>query len=83
MQSIEFTAPDNTPDAATALAVQQAAIKEELLLLTCGPYGNVIRIIPPLNVTSDEIQSGLTRFTQALKTVTISTSPRASSATNS
>ncbi|WP_426301985.1 aspartate aminotransferase family protein [Arthrobacter sp. R-11] len=71
MQSIEFTAADGTPDAATALAVQQAAIPEELLLLTCGAHGNVIRIIPALNVSSDEIQTGLTRFTQALKTAAI------------
>ncbi|NWL34266.1 aspartate aminotransferase family protein [Paenarthrobacter nitroguajacolicus] len=70
MQGIEFTAPDNTPDAATALSVQQAAITEELLLLTCGPHGNVIRVIPALNVTADEIQTGLARFTQALKTAT-------------
>jgi 4-aminobutyrate aminotransferase len=70
MQGVEFTSPDNTPDATTAAAVQQAAIKEELLLLTCGPNGNVVRIIPALNVTSDEIQTGLTRFTQALKTAT-------------
>ena len=70
MQSVEFTAADGTPDAATALAVQQAAVKEELLLLTCGSYGNVIRIIPALNVSSDEIQSGLARFTQALKAAT-------------
>ena len=70
MQGVEFTAEDNTPDAGTALAVQQAAVKEELLLLTCGPNGNVVRIIPALNVTSDEIQAGLTRFTQALKTAT-------------
>jgi len=71
MQSVEFTAADGTPDAATALAVQQAAIPEELLLLTCGAHGNVIRIIPALNVSSDEIQTGLTRFTQALKTAAI------------
>ncbi len=70
MQGVEFTTADNAPDAALALAVQQAAVTEELLLLTCGPYGNVIRIIPALNVTSDEIQSGLTKFTQALKTAT-------------
>jgi 4-aminobutyrate aminotransferase len=70
MQGVEFTTEDNTPDAATALAVQQAAIKEELLLLTCGPHGNVVRIIPALNVSSDEIQAGLTRFAQALKTAT-------------
>jgi 4-aminobutyrate aminotransferase len=71
MQSVEFTAADGTPDAAAALSVQQAAIKEELLLLTCGPHGNVVRIIPALNVTSDEIQAGLARFTQALKTTAL------------
>ena len=52
-------------DATTAAAVQQAAIKEELLLLTCGPNGNVVRIIPALNVTSDEIQAGLTKSAAA------------------
>lgn len=71
MQSVEFTAADGTPDAAAALSVQQAAVKEELLLLTCGPHGNVVRIIPALNVTSDEIQAGLARFTQALKTTAL------------
>ena len=70
MQGVEFTEGNNTPDPTTALAVQQAAIKEELLLLTCGPNGNVIRLIPALNVSSDEIQAGLSRFTQALKTAT-------------
>jgi 4-aminobutyrate aminotransferase len=67
MQAVEFTSADNKPDPATALAVQQAAVKEELLLLTCGPHGNVIRIIPALNVSSAEIQIGLAKFTQALK----------------
>ena len=70
MQAVEFVSAGNTPDPATALAVQQAAVKEELLLLTCGPHGNVIRIIPALNVTSDEIQTGLSKFTQALKAAT-------------
>ncbi|WP_113718171.1 aspartate aminotransferase family protein [Arthrobacter dokdonensis] len=70
MQGVEFTSADHEPDAAMALAVQQAAVKEELLLLTCGPNGNVVRIIPALNVSSDEIQTGLAKFTQALKSAT-------------
>jgi len=70
MQGVEFTNADHEPDAAMALAVQQAAVKEELLLLTCGPNGNVVRIIPALNVSSDEIQTGLAKFTQALKSAT-------------
>ena len=67
MQGVEFSTADNTPDPETALAVQQAAVAEELLLLTCGPHGNVIRVIPALNVSTEEIQAGLARFAQALK----------------
>lgn len=67
MQGVEFSTADHAPDPETALAVQQAAVAEELLLLTCGPHGNVIRLIPALNVSTEEIQAGLARFAQALK----------------
>jgi 4-aminobutyrate aminotransferase len=30
-----------------------------LLLLTCGPWDNTIRFIPPLNVSKDEIAQAL------------------------
>ena len=67
MQGVEFTAADGTPDGAAALAVQQAGVDEDLLLLTCGGYGNVVRVIPALTVTPDEIDQGLARFGAALK----------------
>lgn len=69
MQGIEFTAEDGTPDAATAAAVQQATTEQELLTLTCGPAGNVVRLIPALVVTPEEIAMGLERFEAALATV--------------
>ena len=47
----------------------QAAEKRDLLLLTCGTYDNVIRWIPPLNVTSQQINDGLKIFGEALKEV--------------
>jgi len=37
-------------------------------LLTCGTYDNVVRWIPPLNVTSEQINDGLKIFESALKT---------------
>lgn len=37
-----------------------------LLLLTCGAHHNIIRWIPPLNVTSDEIQEALGIFERVL-----------------
>lgn len=66
MQGIEFVDESGAPDAATAGAVQQATTTHELLTLTCGPAGNVVRLIPALVVTEDEIDLGLERFGLAL-----------------
>lgn len=38
-----------------------------MLLLSCGTYDNVLRWIPPLNVTTQQINDGLQIFTEALK----------------
>jgi 4-aminobutyrate aminotransferase len=70
MQGIEFTTEEGTPDAATAAAVQQATTAEGLLTLTCGPAGNVVRLIPALVVTAEEITTGLERFENAIAAVT-------------
>jgi len=69
MQGIEFTGQDGNPDAATAAAVQQATTEQGLLTLTCGPAGNVVRLIPALVVTEDEIATGLQRFEAAVAAV--------------
>ena len=39
--------------------VTAAAFERGLLLLSCGLYGNVIRLLPPLTVTDDELDRGL------------------------
>jgi 4-aminobutyrate aminotransferase len=70
MQAIEFVTAGGAPNPALAAAVQQAAIEEGLLLLTCGPAGNVVRIVPPLTVSVDEIQSGLGRLAASVQTAT-------------
>jgi 4-aminobutyrate aminotransferase len=69
MQGIEFVRPDGTADAATASAVQQTTTGRGLLTLTCGPAGNVVRLIPALVVTADEVELGLDRFGAALADV--------------
>lgn len=66
MQAVEFVTDAGEANPTLAAAVQQAAIAENLLLLTCGTSGNVVRIIPALNVTEDEITSGLSRFAASL-----------------
>jgi 4-aminobutyrate aminotransferase len=45
----------------------QSAEKQSLLLLSCGTYDNTLRWIPPLNVTSEQINDGLKIFSEALK----------------
>jgi 4-aminobutyrate aminotransferase len=66
MQAVEFTGRDGAPDTDAALAVRRAAVDEGLLLLGCGPHGNVVRMIPPLVVTANQIDEGLEKFRRAL-----------------
>ena len=40
-----------------------------LLLLSCGTYDNTLRWIPPLIVTSEQINTGLSIFSESLKEV--------------
>ena len=47
--------------------VIRSAEEKNLLLLSCGTYDNIVRWIPPLNVTGQQINDGLTIFGEALK----------------
>ena len=47
-------------------AIQKACIENQLLLLDCGTYGNVIRWIPPLIVNEEEIDRALNIFAEAV-----------------
>jgi len=69
MVAAEFTAADGQPDAGTAKAVRLACLEEGLMLLTCGPYGNVIRWIPPLIVNQAQLDEALGIFESALAKV--------------
>ncbi|RSN65689.1 aspartate aminotransferase family protein [Amycolatopsis sp. WAC 04182] len=55
----EFTTPDGEPDTAKAQAAQKAASSNGLLLLTCGAYMNVVRMVPPLIVDSAQVDEAL------------------------
>ncbi|GCE44781.1 Gamma-aminobutyrate:alpha-ketoglutarate aminotransferase [Rhodococcus wratislaviensis] len=65
----EFTAADGTADRAKAAAAQQLAAKKGLLLLTCGAHMNVVRMIPPLIVTVDQIEDALKIWSEVLDEV--------------
>ncbi|MCC5941305.1 MAG: aminotransferase class III-fold pyridoxal phosphate-dependent enzyme [Balneolaceae bacterium] len=67
MVATEFTDSNGNPDAETTKKVAAACIKNNLLLLTCGTYGNVIRWIPPLIVTNTQLDETLSVFKSALQ----------------
>jgi 4-aminobutyrate aminotransferase len=69
MQALEFTTADGAADSASAAAVQQAAVAERLLLLTCGPLNNVIRVVPALTVNESEVELALRALDAALASV--------------
>jgi 4-aminobutyrate aminotransferase / (S)-3-amino-2-methylpropionate transaminase / 5-aminovalerate transaminase len=55
---------ERSPD--QARDVTGAAREEGLLLLSCGLYGNVIRLLPPLTATDEELERGLSILDRSL-----------------
>jgi len=53
-------------DKAAAEAVQTRCLADGVIVLTCGPDGNVLRLIPPLTISDDELDQGLTVLERAL-----------------
>ncbi len=54
-------------DLATAAAVN--ARREGLLIETCGPHDEVLKIFPPLNIEMELLDLGLSRLETAIRTV--------------
>jgi 4-aminobutyrate aminotransferase-like enzyme len=46
--------------------VTAAARKRGLILLSCGIYGNVIRILVPLSISHEELTRGLELLEESL-----------------
>jgi 4-aminobutyrate aminotransferase len=69
MVGCEFTTPAGEPDKATARAVVNGCLDNGLLLLTCGPYDNTIRFIPPLIVSAEQIEEAMAIFEEALQSI--------------
>jgi 4-aminobutyrate aminotransferase len=66
----EFCTPDGSPDTAAAARAHAAAAELGLLLLTCGPYANVVRMIPPLIVTTEQVDDAIGMWAEALRAAT-------------
>jgi 4-aminobutyrate aminotransferase len=69
MVGSEFRTAQGTPDKATAKSVVHHCLENRLLMLTCGPWDNTIRWMPPLLVSSAQIDQALAIFEAALRAV--------------
>lgn len=68
MVGVEFTDPDTRkPATDVAKGVLKHCLEDgHLIMMSCGPYGNTVRWIPPLVVTKAQIDEGLTIFEKAV-----------------
>ncbi|MEW6082993.1 MAG: aminotransferase class III-fold pyridoxal phosphate-dependent enzyme [Chloroflexota bacterium] len=67
MIGTEFTANGNrAKEKQMVKDVIHVAEEKGMLLLSCGTYDNTVRWIPPLNVTSEQINDGLKIFGESL-----------------
>jgi 4-aminobutyrate aminotransferase/(S)-3-amino-2-methylpropionate transaminase len=60
MLAVELVRPGTTePDAELTAKVAKACHQQGVLVLTCGTYGNVIRLLPPLVISDELLLEGL------------------------
>jgi 4-aminobutyrate aminotransferase len=71
MVGVEFVKDRATrdPDTDTCEALLLACADQGLLVLNCGTHHNVIRFLPPIDVTTEEIATGVDLFAAALRTL--------------
>jgi 4-aminobutyrate aminotransferase len=70
MLASEFVTRDGEPDPVSAQGAQQQAAQRGLLLLTCGAFGNVVRMIPALIVTEEQVEDALAIWAAAVAAAT-------------
>ncbi|MDQ3055668.1 MAG: 4-aminobutyrate--2-oxoglutarate transaminase [Actinomycetota bacterium] len=71
MIALEFVRPGTKePAADVCAAVAKAAHADGVVVLTCGTYGNVIRLLPPLVIPENLLDEGLDVLDQAIGSAT-------------
>lgn len=68
MIGVEFVEDreSRVPDAAAFKHVRAYAAEDHLIIISCGPFGNVLRFIPPLVTTTDELEWAIDLVDQGL-----------------
>ncbi|MFI0473724.1 4-aminobutyrate--2-oxoglutarate transaminase [Halomonas sp. HMF6819] len=69
MAAFELVGADGKPDPAATATLCAKAREQGLILLSCGFYGNSIRILVPLTVSSEVLEEGLSIIEASLETL--------------
>lgn len=68
MIAVEFHHPEDLrPNPELAASIQKRALRNGLVLLTCGVYGNVIRFLFPLTIEDAVLDEGLHILSEAIR----------------
>ncbi|MGV9858998.1 4-aminobutyrate--2-oxoglutarate transaminase [Gordonia sp. NPDC003425] len=68
MIAVELVKPGSKePDADLTKTVAAAALEQGVIVLTCGTYGNVLRLLPPLVIDDDLLNDGLSVLADAIR----------------
>ena len=66
MVAIEFIDKDKKPNKSIASKIIQKCLNEGLVIIAAGVFGNVIRFLPPLVVTDEQLKKAMDIFEKAL-----------------
>ncbi|GHG56900.1 4-aminobutyrate aminotransferase GabT [Sinomonas cellulolyticus] len=73
MLALEFVKAGNgaakVPDAEATKKVAEYCLKEGVIILTCGTYGNVVRLLPPLVIGDELLGDALDVLEAAIRSV--------------
>jgi len=66
MIGVELVKQDREPDSEAFAVLSAQAQEDGLFILGCGPDNNVIRFVPPLNISLDDLNMGIDILDNAL-----------------
>ncbi len=66
MIGVELVKEGREPDSEAFAVIAREANRRGLFILNCGPDDNVIRFIPPLNVSLDDLEAGINILDEAI-----------------
>ena len=58
MVGVELVKQDGAPDKELQARIRKVCLDSGLVILSCGTHDNVMRIVPPLNLSQDELDEG-------------------------